>query len=40
MEKWMLLLGLGAVTFVTGPFWHLWIARIMLRRVEGRSDAG
>jgi hypothetical protein len=40
MEKWMLLLGLGAVTFATGPSWHLWIARIMLRRVDGASDAG
>ena len=31
-EKWMILVGVGAVTFVTGPWWHLWIARTMTRR--------
>jgi hypothetical protein len=29
-QKWMLMLGLGAVTFLAGPLWHLWIARIMI----------
>lgn len=36
-EKWMLVLGLGAVTFVTGPSWHLWISRMFMDRV--REDA-
>lgn len=33
-EKWMLVVGLGAVTFVAGPLWHLWVARIMSARVR------
>jgi hypothetical protein len=39
-EKWMIVLGLGAVTFVTGPLWHLWIPRLFLRSVrEERGHA-
>ncbi len=30
-QKPMIVLGLGAVTFVTGPLWHLWIPRLFLR---------
>ena len=33
-EKWMLVLGVGAVTFVTGPIWHLWISRTFLDRAR------
>jgi 2',3'-cyclic-nucleotide 2'-phosphodiesterase (5'-nucleotidase family) len=33
-ERWMLIVGLGAITFVAGPLWHLWIARILVHRVE------
>jgi hypothetical protein len=36
MEKWMLVVGLGAVTFVAGPFWHLWTARILVRGTRER----
>lgn len=36
--KWMIVRGLGAVTFVTGPSWHVWIARIMARRVRELAD--
>ena len=32
-EKWMIVLGLGAVTFVTGPLWHLWIPRLFMRSI-------
>lgn len=39
MEKWMLVVGLGAVTFFAGPAWHLWIARILLRQ-EGEQSSG
>ena len=38
-EKWMIVLGLGAVTFVTGPWWHLWIPRLFMRSVRERADA-
>lgn len=31
-KPWMLVVGLGATTFVAGPLWHLWIARLFLRR--------
>jgi hypothetical protein len=31
-EPWMLVVGLGAVTFAAGPLWHVWIARLFLRR--------
>jgi hypothetical protein len=31
-EKWMILVGLGVTTFVAGPAWHLWIARILAHR--------
>ncbi len=27
--KWMLVLVLGAMTFIVGPFWHLRTARIL-----------
>lgn len=33
-EKWLIFLGLGTVTFVTGPLWHLWIPRLFLRRAR------
>lgn len=39
-EKWMLLGGLGAVTFVAGPLWHLWVARIMITRAGKPARAG
>ena len=39
MEKWMLVVGLGAVTFFAGPAWHLWIARILVRR-DGEPRRG
>lgn len=32
----MLVLGLGAVAFVARPFWHLWIARTLVRGTRGR----
>jgi hypothetical protein len=38
-EEWMLFLGVGAVTFVTGPSWHLWIARILRQRIRERTGA-
>jgi hypothetical protein len=38
-DKWMIVLGLGAVAFVTGPSWHLWVARIMVRRVAEPNSA-
>lgn len=38
-EKWMIVLGLGAVTFVTGPSWHLWISRLFMRSVRERAHA-
>jgi hypothetical protein len=31
-EKWMIMVGLGATTFVAGPAWHLWIARVLRHR--------
>jgi hypothetical protein len=31
-EKWMIIFGLGATTFVAGPAWHLWLARILAHR--------
>lgn len=37
---WMIVVGLGAVTFFTGPAWHLWIARILVRPAAERPDAG
>lgn len=37
-EEWMLILGVGAVTFLTGPSWHLWISRIFLRSVREHTD--
>jgi hypothetical protein len=37
-QKWMIVLGLGAVTFVTGPLWHLWIPRLFLRSVREERD--
>jgi hypothetical protein len=40
LQKWMLMVGLGAVTFFTGPLWHLWIARIMMARVKESARAG
>lgn len=40
MEKWMLVAGLGAVTFVAGPLWHLWVARIMMARARESAHAG
>lgn len=36
-EKWMIVLGLGAVTFVTGPIWHAWIPRLFMRDVHERD---
>lgn len=36
--KWMIVLALGAVTFFTGPTWHLWIARVMIQRVREPTD--
>lgn len=36
-EGWMLVLGLGAVTFVAGPLWHLWIARLFARWANGEG---
>lgn len=39
MEKWMLVVGLGAVAFFAGPAWHLWIARILVRG-EGEPSSG
>ena len=38
-EKWMLVLGLGAVTFVTGPSWHLWISRLFLQRAREQAPS-
>jgi hypothetical protein len=40
MEKWMLVVGLAAVTFFAGPAWHLWISRIIMWRVGERAHAG
>lgn len=40
MEKWMIVVGLGAVTFFAGPAWHLWISRIIMGRVGERAHAG
>ena len=37
-EKWAIVLGLGTVTFVTGPLWHLWIPRLFLQAARGRAD--
>jgi hypothetical protein len=39
LEPWMLVLGLGAVTFFAGPLWHLWIARIMRQGTGEPADA-
>jgi hypothetical protein len=39
LVPWMLVLGLGAVTFLAGPLWHLWIARIMTQRCAEAADA-
>ena len=36
MEKWMLVLGPRAVTFIVGPFWHLRTARILTRGTQER----
>ncbi|MGZ8801809.1 MAG: hypothetical protein ACXWZL_04090 [Mycobacterium sp.] len=36
-DKWMIILGVGAVTFVTGPLWHLWVARVMIGRLAGAA---
>lgn len=33
--SWMIMLGVGAVTFVAGPSWHLAIARVFLHRAKG-----
>lgn len=38
-QKLMIVLGLGAVTFVTGPLWHLWIPRLFLRSARERGHA-
>jgi hypothetical protein len=38
-EKWMIVLGLGAVTFFTGPWWHLWIPRLFKRSVREPAHA-
>jgi hypothetical protein len=39
-EELMLVLGLGAVAFVTGPICHLWITRMFLeRRRDGAPPA-
>jgi hypothetical protein len=37
-QTWMLIVGLGSVTFVAGPLWHLWIARPFWRRAR-KDDA-
>jgi hypothetical protein len=31
-QTWALVVGLGTVTFVTGPIWHLWVARLLVDR--------
>ncbi len=36
-DKWMIIFGVGAVTLVTGPLWHLWVARVMRRRLAGAT---
>jgi hypothetical protein len=38
-DRWLIVLGAGAVTFITGPVWHLWIPRLFLRRVREVADA-
>jgi hypothetical protein len=38
-EKWMIVIGLGAVTFVTGPFWHAWIPRLFMQDIRERDRA-
>ncbi len=38
-QKPLIVLGLGAVTFVTGPWWHLWIPMLFqLPRLPSRDD--
>lgn len=38
--KPLILLGIGAVTFVAGPVWHAWIPRLFLRPMRGDERAG
>lgn len=38
-SKPLILFGLGAVTFVTGPIWHAWIPSLFLRTLRERDDA-
>ncbi|MGE5135751.1 MAG: hypothetical protein ACM32E_22930 [Gemmatimonadota bacterium] len=38
-QKWLIVVGLGAVTFLTGPAWHLWIPRLFMREVRERHHA-
>lgn len=38
-QKWLIVVGLGAVTLLTGPAWHLWIPRLFLREARERRHA-
>lgn len=37
-ENWLIAIGVGAVTFVTGPIWHGWIPRLFQRYARERAD--
>jgi hypothetical protein len=38
-EKWMIAVGVAAVTFITGPIWHGWIPRLFQRHARECADA-
>lgn len=36
-QRWLIVVGLGAVTFVAGPVWHLWIAKVFLDHTRNEA---